>query len=116
VLISFHDNTPASAIGAYWGQSSTRRLLSVASSRIVYGTGGSGDCGSVIGGLYHHSMIPIFERTRLRPLGQLFQSLSKLFPGRFASIPTTFTVWAVDSQEGQQVADPTLSSVTLDFK
>jgi hypothetical protein len=70
-----------------------------------------------IGGLYHHSMIPIFERTRLRPLGQLFQSLSKLIPGRCASIPTMFTVWAVNSQEGQQVADhPTLSSVTLDFK
>jgi len=61
-------------------------------------------------------MIPIFERTRLRLLGQLFQSLSKLIPGRFASISTMFTVWPVDSQEGQQVADPTLSSVTLDFK
>jgi len=51
-------------------------------------------------------MVVILERTRLRPPAQLFQPLSHLIPARFASI-TMFTVWAVDSQEGQQVAGPT---------
>ena len=53
-----------------------------------------------IGLLYHLSMVVILERTRLRPPTQLFQPLSHLIPARFASL-TTFTVWAVDSQEGQ---------------
>jgi hypothetical protein len=60
-----------------------------------------------IGLLPHLSMVVILERTRLRPPTQLFQPLSHLIPGRFASI-TMFTVWAVDSQEGQQRADPTV--------
>ena len=38
---------------------------------------------------------------------QLFQPLSQLIPGRFANI-AMFTVWAVDSQEGQQMADGTV--------
>jgi hypothetical protein len=49
------------------------------------------------------SMIPIVERTRLCPPAQLVQSLSNLIPRRFTSI-TTFAVWAVEFQEGQQVA------------
>jgi hypothetical protein len=48
-------------------------------------------------------MIPVVERTRLRPPVQLFQPLSHLNSVRFASI-ALFTVWALDSQEGQQVA------------
>jgi hypothetical protein len=55
--------------------------------------------------LHYLSMIAIVERTRLRPPAQLFQPLSHLIPAHFASI-TTFTVWTVDSQEGQQVAHP----------
>ena len=56
--------------------------------------------------LLDFSLIPILERTRLRRPAQLFKPLSHFPPARFASI-TVFTVWAVDSQEGQQVADPT---------
>jgi hypothetical protein len=49
------------------------------------------------------SMIPIVERTRLRPPVQFFQPPSHFIPARFTSI-ATFTVRRVDSQQGQQVA------------
>ncbi len=49
---------------------------------------------------------PIVRRGWLRPPVQLFQPLSHLHPRRFTSI-TTFAVWAVEFQEGQQVALPT---------
>ena len=52
-------------------------------------------------------MVVILERMRLRPPTQLFQPLSHFIPERFASI-TMFTVGAVDSQEGQQISDPTV--------
>ena len=58
-----------------------------------------------IGVLHHLSMVVILERTRLRPPTQFFQPLLHLIPARFASI-AMFTVGAVDSQEGQRVADP----------
>src|ERR1017187_304006 len=58
-----------------------------------------------IGVLLHLSMVVILERTRLRPPTQFFQPLLHLIPSRFASI-AMFTVGAVDSQEGQRVADP----------
>jgi hypothetical protein len=48
-------------------------------------------------------MIRIGERTRLRPPAQLFQPLLHLNSVLFTSI-AKFTVWTVDSQEGQQVA------------
>ncbi len=48
-------------------------------------------------------MIPIVERMRLRPPVQFFQALSHFITARFTSI-TKFTVWRVDSQEGQQAA------------
>lgn len=51
----------------------------------------------------HYLMIPMVERTWLRPPVQLFQPLSHRIPMRFVNI-TTFTVWAVESQEGQQGA------------
>ena len=47
----------------------------------------------------HYLMIPMVERTWLRPPVQLFQPLSHRIPMRFVNI-TTFTVWAVESQEG----------------
>ena len=46
---------------------------------------------------------PIVERTRLRPPIQFFQPPSHLLSVLFTSI-AKFTVWMVDSQEGQQVA------------
>jgi hypothetical protein len=48
-------------------------------------------------------MIAIVWRIRLRPPVQLFQPLSHFIPARFTNI-AMFTVWTVDSQEGQQVA------------
>src|SRR5208282_6416822 len=53
--------------------------------------------------LHYLSMIPIVERTRLRPPVQLFQPLSHLISARFTRI-AMFTVWTVDFQKGQQVA------------
>lgn len=44
-------------------------------------------------------------RNLLRPPVQLFKPLLHLTPARFASL-TMRTVWAVNSQAGQQVADP----------
>jgi len=51
---------------------------------------------------HYLSMISTVERTRLRPPAQLVQPLSNLVSARFTSI--AITVWAVDSQEGQQGA------------
>jgi len=51
-----------------------------------------------------HSMIAM--RARLRPPVQLFQPPSHRLSVLFRSI-TTFAVWAVEFQEGQQVALPT---------
>jgi hypothetical protein len=48
-------------------------------------------------------MIPLVGRTCARPPAQLFQPLSHLNSILFTSI-AKFTVWTVDSQEGQQVA------------
>jgi hypothetical protein len=48
-------------------------------------------------------MLLIVERTCPRPPVQLFQPLSHLNSILFTSI-AKFTVWTVDSQEGQQVA------------
>jgi len=51
-------------------------------------------------------MIPIVGGMRERPPIQLFQSLSHLLSVLFTII-ATFAVWAVEFQEGQQVAFPT---------
>ena len=59
-----------------------------------------------IGDFQDLSVIPILERIRLRPPTQLFKPISHLTPAHFANI-TMFTLWAVDSQDGQQVAHPT---------
>jgi hypothetical protein len=48
-------------------------------------------------------MIPLVGRTCALPPAQLFQPLSHLNSILFTSI-AKFTVWTVDSQEGQQVA------------
>jgi len=48
-------------------------------------------------------MIPLVGRTCPRPPVQLFQPLSHLKSILFTSI-AKFTLWTVDSQEGQQVA------------
>jgi len=48
-------------------------------------------------------MLLIVERTCPRPPAQLFQPFSQLNSILFTSF-AKFTVWTVDSQEGQQVA------------
>jgi hypothetical protein len=59
-----------------------------------------------IGDLHDLFLIPILERMRLRSPAQLFKPLSHLTPAHLTSI-TVFTVWAVNSQARQQVADAT---------
>jgi hypothetical protein len=51
-------------------------------------------------------MIPIVERKRLRPPVQFFQPLSHFIAARFTNM-AMLTVWAADSQEEQQIANPT---------
>jgi len=53
-----------------------------------------------LGDFHDFFVIRLVERTRRRPPVQLFQAVSHLIPARFMSI-AVFTVWAVDSQEGQ---------------
>ena len=60
-----------------------------------------------IGNVPDLSVIPILERTRLRPPVQLFKPLLQLTPAHFASV-AMFTVRVVDSQEGQEIADPVM--------
>jgi hypothetical protein len=51
------------------------------------------------------SLVLILVRTLLRPPVQLFQPYSQCIPGGWAS-HTVLALWAVNSQEGQYVADP----------
>jgi hypothetical protein len=60
-------------------------------------------------GLHQLFMIPIVEGMRLRALVQFFQALSHFMPARFTRI-TMFTVWVVDSQDGQHAAGAASSS------
>ena len=53
--------------------------------------------------LHYPSMISIGVRIRQRPPVQLFQPLSHLNSVLFTSI-ADFTIWTVESQQGQQVA------------
>jgi hypothetical protein len=59
--------------------------------------------GLVIEDLPYLSMIPIVGGMWLRPPVQFFQPLSHLISTHFTNI-ARFAAWAVDSQEGQQVA------------
>ena len=53
-----------------------------------------------IGVVHVLSMVPVLERTRLSTPVQVFQPFSHFVPARFPNT-TMFTIWAVDSQEGQ---------------
>jgi len=83
---------------APWALSNLLLLLRQRNRRTCYNFGGLG-----IEDPHYLFMIPIVERMRLRPPVQFFQPLSHFIPVRFTSI-AMFTVWTVDSQEGQQVA------------